>query len=78
MTGKKPKNEFAISERGNFVDAGIYCEDDNCQLFLGSIDDLVLRHTATFSIDKHDVEKLLVDIIVVTAKMLAKYQEARQ
>jgi len=45
---------------------------------LGPIEDLVLRHTATFSIDKRDVEKLLEDIIVVTAKILVKYQETKQ
>jgi hypothetical protein len=78
MSGKKSKNEVNISERGNYVDAGVYCEGDNCQLLLGPIEDLVLRHTATFNIDKRDVEKLLEDIIIVTAKMLVKYQEAKQ
>jgi len=78
MTSKKRKNEVAVSERGNYVDAGVYCEDDNCQFLLGPIEDLVLRHTATISIDKRDVEKLLEDIIVVTAKILVKYQEAKQ
>nr|ADJ54298.1 hypothetical protein pHA1_gp20 [archaeon enrichment culture clone 1(2010)] len=78
MSGKKQKNEISISERGSFVDAGIYCEDGNCQILLGPIDDLVLRHTATFNVEKHEVEKLLEDIIVVTAKMLVKYLEAKQ
>jgi len=78
MTGKKSKNEVAISERGNYVDAGVYCEQDNCQFLLGPIEDLVLRHTATFNIDKRDIEKLLEDIIIVTAKILVKYQETKQ
>jgi len=78
MTGKKSKSEITISERGELVDAGIYCEDGNCQVLLGPIEDLVLRHTATFNIERGETEKLLVDIIVVTAKLLAKYQEAKQ
>jgi len=78
MSGKKQKNEISISERGSFVDAGIYCEDGNCQYLLGPIEDLVLRHTATFNVEKQDIEKLLTDIIIVTAKILVKYQEAKQ
>ena len=78
MSGKRSKNEVTISERGNYVDAGVYCEDGNCQFLLGPIEDLVLRHTATFNVEKQDIEKLLTDIIIVTAKILVKYQEAKQ
>jgi hypothetical protein len=37
-----------------------------------------MRHTATFSINKNDVVKLLVEIIAVTAKTLAKYLVEKQ
>jgi hypothetical protein len=83
MSGKELKSKANISERGSYVDAGVYCGFDNCLLLLGPVTDCVMRHTATFNIDKQDVEKLLVDIMVVTAKilvkyMLAKYQMAKQ
>jgi hypothetical protein len=78
MSDKKSKNEVNIGEKGSYVDVGMFCEGDNCQLFLGPVGDLVMRHTATFSINKNDVVKLLVEIIAVTAKTLAKYLVEKQ
>jgi hypothetical protein len=83
MTGNKPRSEITVSERGELVDADIYCEDGYCQVLLGPIDDLVMRRTAMITVEKENVEKLLLDIIIVTAKLLAKYlltrhQEAKQ
>ena len=78
MTSEYVKKEVNINERGNYVDTSIYCQDNDCQFVLGPIEDMVLRRTATFNVNKQDIEKLLVDVIVVTAKMLVKYQEADQ
>ena len=73
---KKP----VIVERGERIEGDLDCEGAYCQLLFGPIDDLVMMKTAMITVEKENVEKLLVEAIVILAKILARYQlqEAKQ